>query len=164
MLKASSLTKSYDAEPLFAGVDLILNAGDRVGLVGPNGVGKSTLLRVLVGAERPNVGHVERSPGTSIGYFAQQVPDPQTTIGAFLREGLGEVQTLHTRLSELERRLSTGDFGALAEYGEVQERWTVLRGWSAATRLGMPPLTAPLTALPARPVAGRYIALSVSAH
>jgi ATPase subunit of ABC transporter with duplicated ATPase domains len=126
---------SYDAEPVFAGVDLIINAGDRVGLVGPNGVGKSTLLRVLVGAERPDSGHVERTPGTSIGYFAQQVPDPRATVGAFLREGLGEVQTLHTRLSELERRLSTGDFDALAEYGEVQERWTVLRGWSAESRL-----------------------------
>jgi ATPase subunit of ABC transporter with duplicated ATPase domains len=135
MLKALSISQVYDSEPLFAGVDLILNAGDRVGLVGPNGAGKSTLLRILVGELRPTVGHVERSPGITLGYFAQQVPDPESTVGRFLHDGLGELGTVHTRLSELACQLSTGDDCALAEYGDVQDRWTALRGWTIPHRL-----------------------------
>ena len=51
MLRAVSLSKHFDLDPLFEGVDLTLSPGDRVGLVGPGGVGKSTLMRILAGLE-----------------------------------------------------------------------------------------------------------------
>ncbi|MEU8187436.1 ABC-F family ATP-binding cassette domain-containing protein [Micromonospora carbonacea] len=135
MLKAVSVSKQYDAEPLFTGVDLIVNAGDRVGLVGPNGVGKSTLLRVLTGAEPPSTGHVAVAPGTRIGYFAPQPPDPTVTVGQFLAAGLGELGRLDRRLRALERRLARGDTAALDAYGEAQDRFAALDGWRAQTRL-----------------------------
>ncbi|MFU8854616.1 ABC-F family ATP-binding cassette domain-containing protein [Micromonospora sp. SL1-18] len=135
MLKAVSVSKSYDSEPLFTGLDLIVNAGDRVGLVGPNGVGKSTLLRVLIGEEPPSSGHVERAPGTTVGYFAQQVPDPAATVGEFLSAGLGELHPLAGQLRELERRLADGDTAALDAYGGAQDRWAALDGWRAQARL-----------------------------
>jgi ATPase subunit of ABC transporter with duplicated ATPase domains len=134
MLKAASVSMVIEDELLFEGVDLILNSGDRVGLVGPNGAGKSTLLRVLVGEQAPTTGRVERSPGTTVGYFAQQVVDPQVTVGAFLRAGLGEIAALADRLTVLAAQLSTGDNSALNEYGEVQDRWLALGGWAAAAR------------------------------
>jgi ATPase subunit of ABC transporter with duplicated ATPase domains len=146
MLKAASVSKHFDAEMLFAGVEFVLGRGDRVGLVGPNGAGKSTLLRILIGDEAPSSGHVSRGPDTRLGYFAQQVADPAATVGGFLRDGLGEVATLATRMAELERVLSEHSDGAaertardrdnaLTAYGEVQERWTALRGWTAPARL-----------------------------
>lgn len=135
MLKAVSVSKHHDAEPLFTGLDLIVNAGDRVGLIGPNGVGKSTLLRVLIGEEAPSSGHVERAPGTTVGYFAQQVPDPDATVGEFLAAGLGELHPLAVQLRELERRLADGDTTALDAYGEAQDRWAALDGWRAQARL-----------------------------
>ncbi|MEU3456283.1 ribosomal protection-like ABC-F family protein [Micromonospora sp. NPDC006766] len=135
MLKAVSVSKSYDTEPLFTDLDLIVNAGDRVGLVGPNGVGKSTLLRVLTGEEPPSSGHVERAPGTTVGYFAQQVPDPDSTVGEFLAAGLGELHPLAATLRELERRLAAGDTAALDAYGQAQDRWAALDGWRAQARL-----------------------------
>ncbi|MGW9193927.1 ribosomal protection-like ABC-F family protein [Micromonospora chersina] len=135
MLKAVAVSKHHDTEPLFAGLDLIVNAGDRVGLVGPNGVGKSTLLRVLIGEEPPSAGHVERAPGTTVGYFAQQVPDPDATVGEFLAAGLGELHPLAAELRELERRLAGGDTAALHAYGEAQDRWAALDGWRAQARL-----------------------------
>ncbi|MEU4774327.1 ribosomal protection-like ABC-F family protein [Micromonospora sp. NPDC023644] len=135
MLKVVSVSKHYDAEPLFTDVELVLNAGDRVGLVGPNGVGKSTLLRVLTGEEAPSGGHVALAPGVRIGYFAQQVPDPDATVGQFLAAGLGDLHPLAARLRELERRMADGDGTVLAEYGDAQERWAALDGWRAQARL-----------------------------
>ena len=58
VLRAVSLSKHFDLDPLFEGVDLTLSPGDRVGLVGPGGVGKSTLMRVLAGLEDPTSGAV----------------------------------------------------------------------------------------------------------
>ncbi|RLK25584.1 macrolide transport system ATP-binding/permease protein [Micromonospora sp. M71_S20] len=135
MLKVASVSKHYDTEPLFTDVELVLNAGDRVGLVGPNGVGKSTLLRVLTGEEPPSGGHVALAPGVRVGYFAQQVPDPDATVGQFLAAGLGELQPLAELLRDLERRMADGDGTALAEYGDAQERWAALDGWRAQARL-----------------------------
>ncbi|GAB7037233.1 ABC-F family ATP-binding cassette domain-containing protein [Catenuloplanes sp. NPDC020197] len=135
MLKAVSLSVSFAAEPLFAGVDLTLGPGDRVGLVGPNGAGKSTLLRVLTGHLTPDTGHVTLSPGTTVGYFAQQVPDPEQTVGDYLAGGLGEVHRVAARMHDLERQLATAGPRLLDEYGRVQERWTDLRGWEATNRL-----------------------------
>ncbi|MER6757337.1 ribosomal protection-like ABC-F family protein [Micromonospora echinofusca] len=135
MLKVVSVSKHYDTEPLFTDVELVLNAGDRVGLVGPNGVGKSTLLRVLIGEEPPSGGHVALAPGLRVGYFAQQVPDPDATVGQFLGAGLGELHPLAARLRELERRMADGDDTVLAAYGDAQERWATLDGWRAQARL-----------------------------
>jgi ATP-binding cassette subfamily F protein 3 len=134
LLKAVSLSLAYDGEPLFSGADLLIGAGDRIGLLGPNGVGKTSLLRVLAGELPPTSGQVIRGPGTRIGYVAQSVPDPDGTVGAFLDEGLGEVARLSRTMHVLEQKLTDGA-DVLAEYGDVQERWTGLQGWTAGTRL-----------------------------
>jgi ATPase subunit of ABC transporter with duplicated ATPase domains len=137
LLKVTSLSKHFHAEPLFADVDLVLGPGDRVGLVGPNGVGKSTLLRVLTGQEPPSSGRVEQGPDTRLGYFAEQVPDPQVTVGAFLRDGLAPVFVAERRMGDLAGQLAAGasDRRVLADYAAAQERWTALRGWTAEPRL-----------------------------
>jgi energy-coupling factor transporter ATP-binding protein EcfA2 len=88
LLKAVDLSVSYDGDVLFSGLTLTLSGRARVGVVGPNGVGKSTLLRVLAGELRPQRGTVT---GTTVGYFAQQVPDPHATVGNFLADAPGEL-------------------------------------------------------------------------
>jgi ATPase subunit of ABC transporter with duplicated ATPase domains len=61
--------------PLFSRLDLVVNAGDRIGLVAANGCGKSTLLRCMAGAMEASEGDVTRSRGLTIGYIEQHVPD-----------------------------------------------------------------------------------------
>jgi ATPase subunit of ABC transporter with duplicated ATPase domains len=61
--------------PLFAGLNLAVNAGDRIGLVAANGRGKSTLLRCIAGAMEASGGEISRSRGLTIGYVEQHVPD-----------------------------------------------------------------------------------------
>ncbi|XVU30272.1 ABC-F family ATP-binding cassette domain-containing protein [Actinoplanes sp. CA-054009] len=135
MLKAVSLSRAHDGDALFSGFDLVLGDGDRVGIVGPNGAGKTTLLRVLAGELKPLAGSVTYGPGTRVGYVAQQMPDPEGTVGSFLTGGLGELAVVTARMRELEARLSAGD-DVLGEYGAVQERWTALEGWTAEARIG----------------------------
>ncbi|GAA0807389.1 ABC-F family ATP-binding cassette domain-containing protein [Spirilliplanes yamanashiensis] len=136
MLKAVSLSVTHDGDPLVEGLDLLLGRGDRIGLVGPNGAGKTSLLRVLAGLAAPAAGHVARGPGTRVGYVAQQVPDPSSTVGAFLAGGLGEVGVVTARMRQLERELADGGgAGVLADYGRVQDRWAQLEGWTAQARL-----------------------------
>jgi ATPase subunit of ABC transporter with duplicated ATPase domains len=159
LLKTTSLSKHFHAEPLFAHVYLTFGPGERFGLVGPNGVGKSTLLRVLAGHEAPSSGRVEPGPGTRLGYYAQQVPDPGVTVGEFLRAGLAEVFAAERRMRDLAAALEraaleraapergpagagsggggsgSGEGASLAAYAAAQERWTALRGWTAESRL-----------------------------
>src|SRR5687767_13779508 len=106
MLKAVSLSKRHDGDTLFAKLNLIVGRGDRIGLVGPNGSGKSSLLNVLAVVEPPTGGQVLRSPGSTDGYFAQQVPDSEARVGEFLSEGLGEVVEVNDRLGVLRDRLT----------------------------------------------------------
>ena len=76
MLKASDLTKAHDGAPLFEGLSFVLRDGERAGLVGHNGVGKSTLLRLLAGADRPDRGAVATGAGDRIGRLAQEPRPP----------------------------------------------------------------------------------------
>ena len=70
-LGAKGLDKAYNGTALFSGLDLNIKAGERLAVIGPNGIGKTTLLRCLVGDLTPNNGTVKWSQNAEIGYFAQ---------------------------------------------------------------------------------------------
>jgi ATP-binding cassette subfamily F protein 3 len=71
VLTVEDLTKAYDGRTVVDGLSIELNRGDRVALVGPNGVGKSTLLRMLAGLEQPDAGTIEYGQNVTVGYYAQ---------------------------------------------------------------------------------------------
>src|SRR5882757_4144769 len=119
MWKAINLSAAFGDEPLFADASFAVAAADRVGLVGPNGAGKSTMLRIVAGQLRPTAGRVEFPPGTRIGYFAQQVPDPAISVGEYLGAAPGELPALDRRLRVLQGTIAA-DPGRLAELGAVQ--------------------------------------------
>ncbi|MDD2648622.1 MAG: ABC-F family ATP-binding cassette domain-containing protein [Eubacteriales bacterium] len=71
VLTVRGLEKGFDSRTLFSGLDLDLKAGDRLAIIGPNGVGKSTLLKCLVGEERPEKGSFRFGANADIGYYDQ---------------------------------------------------------------------------------------------
>ena len=66
-----NLTKGFDDKPLFSGLNLLAEVGERIAVIGPNGIGKTTLLRTLVHDLEPDSGHVKWSENIKIGYYAQ---------------------------------------------------------------------------------------------
>jgi ATPase subunit of ABC transporter with duplicated ATPase domains len=70
-LEIQNLSKGYGEAPLFRKLNMMVEVGERVAVIGPNGIGKSTLLRTLVGELAPDTGRVRMPDSASVGYFAQ---------------------------------------------------------------------------------------------
>ncbi len=107
MLTAHHLSKSYDLQTLFENVTFSINPGDRIGLVGTNGCGKTTLLRILAGAEQPNTGSIYREANLRIGYLPQGFePEKNATIADIIGKAIGSISVMETRLAELSAGLA----------------------------------------------------------
>ena len=89
ILSLESVSKSYGLKPLFADVSLGLDSKDRVGVVGVNGSGKTTFLRLVAGREQPDAGRIIFAEGVSIGYLPQDPPfvPAQTVLDAVFAAG-----------------------------------------------------------------------------
>ncbi len=72
VLELTALEKSFDGTPLLNGLDLVISAGERVGLVGGNGTGKSVLFRTILGEQTPTGGRTFLGPSISVGYYSQE--------------------------------------------------------------------------------------------
>ena len=129
MVELSNITLQHGSQVIFLEATLKVNPGEKVGLVGPNGSGKTTVFRLILGEIRPDEGTVERPKRLTIGYFRQDFADAaasgQRTVLEETVAGGGEIAQLGLELAELEGRL--GDCDApdydrvLERYGEVQE-------------------------------------------
>ncbi|MCP4422886.1 MAG: ABC-F family ATP-binding cassette domain-containing protein [Chloroflexi bacterium] len=108
MLTAHNLSKAFGLTPILKNITFSVNAGDRVGLIGPNGCGKTTLLRLLTGEERPQSGHIALTPtNLRVGYLAQGFnPDPEQTLGQLLHQTVGDPAQLETDLEQLAIKLA----------------------------------------------------------
>jgi macrolide transport system ATP-binding/permease protein len=125
LLSARGVCKSYGAVTVLDDVSLVLNAGERIGIVGANGAGKTTLLRLLVGREAPDAGAIAVAPEAEIGYLPQAVPAAYSarTIDDLIRDAVGHLRDQETRMRQLEAALATADAerlpALLEEYGLV---------------------------------------------
>jgi ATP-binding cassette subfamily F protein 3 len=133
-LAARGLTKSFGGRQVLAGVDLDVPAGARLGVLGPNGGGKSTLMRILVGLEAPDGGEVIRRRGLVDAFLPQIVPGDERDALATVLSARPELAELETALVTVERRIAalTDDLDAmqraLAHQARLLERWEQVGG------------------------------------
>src|SRR5580692_9669295 len=135
-LTASDVSISFGSRVVLDGVSLSIGAGDRIGIIAPNGVGKSTLLAVLAGDLEPDAGTVIRSPATTTVLRLAQEPDirPGESLAGHLarRTQVAAAQAaLDASLSALER----GDAGADDAYDSALQRWLALGGADLPERM-----------------------------
>ncbi|GAA3755561.1 ABC-F family ATP-binding cassette domain-containing protein [Salinactinospora qingdaonensis] len=134
-LRADDLVKYYAERLVLDGVSITAAPGQRIGLVGENGVGKSTLLRLLAGVEEPDSGSIHRPP--DCGFLWQDLPyPPEASVQDVIDDALREIRAAKTRLDALTEHMerSPDDTTALAEYGDLLE-WAQDHGlWDADRR------------------------------
>jgi ATP-binding cassette subfamily F protein 3 len=140
LIVTEQLEKSFGTNVVLQDVNVRLGQGERVGLVGPNGQGKSTLLRLFLGIQEPTSGRIQTAKGVCLGYLPQDPPDPrdETLWDAMLR-AVREITRLEEQMLELQEQLAgqEQDARALARFGQVQLRFESLGGYSYQTRLEM---------------------------
>ena len=122
LLSARDLRRQFDVDPVFRDVAIEIRAGDKIGLVGPNGCGKTTLMSILAGGDEPDVGQVERPPSVKIGYLEQQADLPATkTLHDEAKIGLAHLYELQQSAQLLAEQIAAARDAA--ELTRLQARY-----------------------------------------
>ncbi len=138
LIVAKDLAKSFGPNDIFSRVSFTIPHGARAAIVGPNGIGKTTLLRLLAGEDTPTAGEVQRARSLSIGYLPQEALfDSQRSLweeclSAFepLRQQEAELARLETAMADPEQAEA-----AIEQYGPLQAEFERLGGYTYPTRI-----------------------------
>jgi len=138
LINTTNLSKSFGATDIFSDLSLSIPNGARIAIVGPNGIGKTTLLRILVGQEEPSSGDVRRTRGIKIGYLPQESSiEGSHTLWDECLHALTALREMEAELTSLEAAMSdarqTED--VLMRYGPMQEEFERRGGYVYETRI-----------------------------
>jgi len=146
LLRFDNISKAYGHLPLLAHGDFQIEPGERVCLVGRNGTGKSTLLRLITGAALPDEGEIWRRDTLRVAHLEQEVPpDTEQTVFESVAAGLGELGSLLAEYHQATSRVSAAERATLARLAQLHGRIDTLGGWNinqkvetVLTRLRLP--------------------------
>ena len=140
MIRLDGIGKQHGRQILFMEASAAINRGEKVGLVGPNGSGKTTIFRLITKEEQPDGGQVSVDRGVTIGYFSQDVGEMEgKSVVAETMDGAGPISSIAAELRELELALADPDrldeMEALVDrFGHVQARYEELGGYALDAR------------------------------
>ena len=129
LLQLTSVSFSYGGKEVFTHVDLTVEPGERIGLVGPNGVGKTTLLRLAAGELEPDSGRVNRSRAAVVAFLRQeQHADMAGTVLEALLLPFSSLLELRRELARLERAMTSGELADPEVYGRLRVEYEAVGG------------------------------------
>jgi ATP-binding cassette subfamily F protein uup len=136
LLRLSNISIAYGTHALLKNADFQLDAGERVGLLGRNGEGKSTLMKIIAGNVLPDHGDIWRQPELRLAWLEQSpdLPDDATIYDA-VAGGLGELGEWLTRYHALTLSMDYDDDKALNEMGDLQHKLESHNGWHFQQRV-----------------------------
>ncbi|MGW5365485.1 energy-dependent translational throttle protein EttA [Actinopolymorpha pittospori] len=133
--------KSLGDKVVLDNVTLSFLPGAKIGVVGPNGTGKSTLLKIMAGMEQPSNGDVLLAPGSTVGMLAQEPPlSEDKNVLENVQEGVAETKAMLDRYNDISAELADPDADydtLLAEMGELQTQLDHRDAWDLDSRLEM---------------------------
>lgn len=141
ILTANNLSLSFGAFDLFKGITVTIPNDGKIGLIGPNGIGKTSLLRIFSGEHAPTTGSVHIARGRRIGYLHQEAMDTfadrNNTVYAEMLTVFTELGGMQARLSELEARMAAGEYSddLLEQYGSLQQAFEHAGGYDYDLRI-----------------------------
>ncbi len=132
VLALRGAAKSFGSRQILDGLDFDVEAGARLGVIGPNGGGKSTMLHILAGLETADVGELTSRRGLVIAHLPQQLEGDDRDAIATLRAARPDLDDLEAELAQVESQLGEADLDRmtrlLARQEGLLERWTAGRG------------------------------------
>lgn len=107
MISIQNLSVEFNAKPLFDNINYVINVRDKIALVGKNGAGKSTMLKIIAGLQHPTSGNVAVPQGISVGYLPQQmVLSDSLTVKQEVRKAYSHLDSMRSTLDSLNRQLA----------------------------------------------------------
>jgi ATP-binding cassette subfamily F protein 3 len=135
LITVNNLTKSFGATDIFTNLTFSIEKGARLGLVGPNGVGKTSLLRILVGEDEASAGNVARARGVRCGYLSQEADfKMEGTLWDACHSVFESLIKQQHELHHLEELMAT-DPDVIEQYGKLQEDFERRGGYTYETRI-----------------------------
>jgi ATP-binding cassette subfamily F protein 3 len=139
LINFATVSKDYGGNSVFDDINLELLEGERIGLVGENGCGKSTLFKLLAALESPTEGTIARKRNMTLGYMAQEIATSQyeKTVFEVVEEVSSEFAALVSKIHTLEARMAAPEIAddpdamtvVLEAYGKAQERFEAMGGY-----------------------------------
>ena len=141
LVRLHNVSKKYDSRMIFHEVFFRLSKGDRVGLIGKNGVGKTTILKLILGQEEPTLGTVELDKDVRIGYFSQfSELNGEMTIQQVLEDVFSDIRAIENELLDIEKSLKKSPQGKqlqqlIDRQSRLLEEMEHRDGWTYQTRI-----------------------------
>jgi ATP-binding cassette subfamily F protein 3 len=138
LITAQNLAKSFGPDDIFEGITLSVPQGARIAVVGANGVGKTTLLRILIGQDFPNSGSIQHAKDLSIGYLPQEATlVSDGTLWEHCMEVFQDLLEMQTALEDCMAAMSDPDKGeeAVTRYGILEEAFERRGGYTYEVRI-----------------------------
>ena len=133
LITGSNLAKSFGPVDIFEGISLAIPQRSRIAIVGPNGVGKTTLLRILIGLDFPNAGSVHHAKDLTIGYLPQEATlIKEGTLWSHCLSVFDEILEMQSELEAIMAAMSDPQQAAqaLARYGALEQSFEQLGGYT----------------------------------
>ena len=139
-LNINNLTKFYGANKIFERISFEVKTGERIGLIGTNGCGKTTLMKILMGVEDYKEGNISFRKDTRVGYLNQiSFFEANTTVKAVLQLAFQDVYEIKGQMEQLEHRMTTEEGDALdktvKQYSRLMERYEHRGGYEIETKI-----------------------------
>ena len=127
MISIQNLSVEFSAKSLFDNINYVINKKDKIALVGKNGAGKSTMLKIIAGLQKPTSGNVAIPSDITIGYLPQQmILSDTSTVIEEVRKAFSHIDSLHEQIDKVNQQLQSSQDYDSEDYNELIERLTLL--------------------------------------